>query len=215
MPYSNAQQITPIMEEVRRIRPRRMIDVGCGLGVYGMLCRVQLDLYDDESFDKKLFRNGERYKRWDTVIDAIEGFEDYLEFIPRWAYDDILIEDVRTALPKLPDAKYDIALALAIIEHLSKQDGIEFVRQLQRISRSVIVSVPKNVMPQEVAGNDFETHRSQWSQEDFLALGFNKFIPHSGVWIAVHDPDCGVHEDLPVVPAEIAGGQPVAKVCVT
>lgn len=133
MPYSNSQQITPIMEEVRRIRPRRMIDVGCGLGVYGVLCRVQLDLYDDEAFDKKLFRNGERYKRWDTVIDAIEGFEDYLEFIPRWAYDDIMIEDVRTALPKLPDANYDMALALAIIEHLSKEDGAEFVRQLQRI----------------------------------------------------------------------------------
>lgn len=189
MPYSNMEQITPIMTEVLRIRPQRMIDVGCGLGVYGLLSRIQLDLYFDDNFYLKLFK---KYRTkplsWTTRIDGIEGFPDYLDYIPTWVYDEIIVEDARTALPKIPDRNYDLALALAIIEHLERDEGEAFIRHLQRISRCVIMSVPKNVGPQSVPDNDFETHRSTWSKEDFIALGFHKFIPHEYVWIPVYDP---------------------------
>ncbi|PIE83224.1 MAG: hypothetical protein CSA09_02785 [Candidatus Contendobacter odensis] len=196
MPYSNVQQITPIMEEILRIRPQKLIDVGCGLGVYGLLSRIQLDLYFDEEFYKKIFRNYRSQKgQWITTIDAIEGFEDYLDYVPSWVYNNIIIEDVRTALPKIPDNAYDLSLALAIVEHLDKQQGILFIQNLQRISRKVIISVPKNVQPQSVPDNDFETHRSTWSKEDFVSLGFNVFLPHDHAWIPVFDPDLPPYED--------------------
>ena len=189
MPFSNVEQITPIMQEVLRIRPRRMLDVGCGLGVYGLLSRIQLDLYFDEAFHTKLFREQRVARRWQgTRIDAIEGFEDYLDYIPDWVYDEIRVEDVRTALPSIPEGAYDLCPALAIIEHLSKDEGLEFVHQLKRIGPAVIVAVPKRVGPQEAPGNPFETHRSSWAREEFAALGANAFLPHSGAWIAVFDP---------------------------
>jgi hypothetical protein len=195
MPYSNVEQISLIMGEILRIKPRRLIDVGCGLGVYGLLSRIQLDLYSDENFHRKLFRRlRPEQAEWETTIDAIEGFEDYVDYIPSWVYNHLIIEDVRTALPKIPDNHYDLGLALAVIEHLSKEDGLEFVRHLKRISRTIIISVPKNVRPQSVPGNDFETHRSQWSKEDFIKLGFNKFLLHSGAWIPVHDPGLPVYQ---------------------
>lgn len=101
MPYSNVEQITPVMTELLRINPQKLLDVGCGLGVYGFLSRIQLDLYFDESFYTKLFRKFRPGKiQWKTTIDAIEGFEDYLDYIPHWVYDNIFIEDVRTALGK-------------------------------------------------------------------------------------------------------------------
>jgi hypothetical protein len=189
MPYSNVEQITPIMQEVLRIKPCRMLDVGCGLGIYGLLSRVQLDLYSDEEFYKKLFRKHRASDTWAGArIDAIEGFEDYLDYIPKWVYNQITVEDVRTALPKIQDNQYDLCLALAIIEHLSKEEGLEFIRHLRRIGHAVIIAVPKQVGPQEVPDNPFETHRSHWHKEEFIALGANRFLPHSGAWIAVFDP---------------------------
>ncbi|MBK1718031.1 hypothetical protein [Thiocystis violacea] len=208
MPFSNVEQITPIMQEVLRVRPRKMLDVGCGLGLYGLLSRVQLDLYFDESFYTKLFRSHRSTKRWSGVrIDAIEGFGDYLDYIPDWVYDDIRIEDARTALPTIADGQYDLCLALAIIEHLSKDEGLAFVSHLKRIGRVVIIAVPKNVGPQEVADNPFETHRSNWSREDFIGLGAKRFLPHSGAWIAVFDPSLPADQETPE-PSAITSLQP-------
>jgi len=188
MPYSNVEQITPIMQEVLRVRPARMLDVGCGLGIYGLLSRVQLDLYFDEDFYKKLFRRHRSAEIWSGArIDAIEGFEDYLDYIPKWVYNQVTVEDVRTALPKISDNQYDLCLALAIIEHLSKEEGLAFIGHLKRIGRVVIIAVPKQVGPQEVPDNPFETHRSTWHKDEFVALGANRFLPHSGAWIAVFD----------------------------
>lgn len=196
MPYSNVEQITPIMTELLRIRPRKLIDVGCGLGVYGILSRIQLDLYFDENFYKKLFRKIRPEKiRWETTIDAIEGFEDYLDYIPDWVYDNIIVEDARTALSKIPDNNYNLALALAVIEHLSREEGIEFINNLKRISHCIIMSVPKNVAPQFVPDNDFETHRSKWSKEDFINLGFHKFLSHEYAWIPVYDPSLPAYSE--------------------
>lgn len=205
MPYSNVEQITPIMQEIVKRQPKSMLDAGCGLGIYGMLTRVQLDLYFDDLFYLKLFREHRTDKRWKGVrIDAIEGFQDYIDYIPDWVYDTIIVEDVRTALPKIPDGQYDIALALAIIEHLDKKDGTEFLLQLQRVSKVLILSVPKNVSPQHAPGNDFETHRSQWSKEDLINLGAKRFIPHWGAWIAVFDPDESLQQDTDEVPVEVS-----------
>ncbi|NCA70889.1 MAG: hypothetical protein EOM91_12415 [Sphingobacteriia bacterium] len=201
MPYSNIEQITPIMQEVNRIRPQRMLDVGCGLGIYGMLSRVQLDLYFDEKFYTKIYRKYRAAKRWPGVtIDAIEGFSDYLDYIPDWVYDNVVVEDAMTALPKIASGHYDLTLALAIIEHLEKEQGIAFVNHLRRISKSVIISVPKNVLPQEGLDNPFETHRSNWSEDDFVALGATRFLPHQYVWIAVFDessaPPFEIHDPM-------------------
>ncbi len=188
MPFSNIEQITPIMQEVIRIRPERMLDVGCGMGIYGILSRIQLDLYFDEEFYKKIFRQYRAKEKWlGVTIDALEGFSDYFDYIPKWVYNDIRIEDVRTALPKIGDDSYDLCLALAIIEHLDKEEGLAFIRHLRRISRVVIMSVPKQVGPQEIPGNPYETHRSNWSSDEFVALGASRFLPHSAAWIPVFD----------------------------
>lgn len=205
MPYSNVEQITPIMQEVLRVRPARMLDVGCGLGVYGLLSRIQLDLYFDEAFYQKLFRRYRGAETWSGArIDAIEGFEDYLDYIPKWVYNQITVEDVRTALPKIADDQYDLCLALAIIEHLSKEEGLAFIGHLKRIGRVVVIAVPKQVGPQEVPDNPFETHRSSWHKDEFVALGANRFLPHSGAWIAVFDPSLPPYADTGAVPAAAA-----------
>lgn len=187
MPFSNSEQISPIFSEIKRRPVRSVLDVGCGLGVYGLLCRVHLDLYNDEQFYKKL--ESDAPDRWEVRIDGIEGTPEYLPLIPSWAYDRIEQGEALALLREKADDQYDLVLALAIIEHFSREDGERFLDELVRVGRRAIVSVPKIVQPQAVPGKPFETHRSHWSDADFLAQGFTHFLPHPGAWIAVYDPD--------------------------
>ncbi len=187
MPFSNSEQISPILSEIKQLQPRTILDVGCGLGLYGFLCRIYLDLYDDVNFYDKL--KDEEKKRWTVTIDAIEGFEDYVRFIPRWAYDDIMVGNARDILPIVESKKYDLVLSLAILEHLTKEEGLIFLKELKRVGRKIIVTVPKEWREQTVPDNPFETHKSHWTDNDLREWGFNKFLPHWGAWIALYDPD--------------------------
>jgi SAM-dependent methyltransferase len=181
MPYSNLEQIPTIISEIKHQRPRSIIDVGCGIGVYGFMIRIYLEMYDDDkNFLKKLLSS-----LWDIRIDAIEGFRPYVDFIPRWAYDRIMVGDVFEILPKLPSKSYDLALAVAILEHLERKDGDVFLEELKRIAKKVIVSVPKIWGPQQVLENPLENHRSHWIWEDFQERGFSRIIPHDRSLIVV------------------------------
>jgi len=60
------------------------------------------------------------------------------------------------------------------MEHLSKEEGTNFLRSLEAIGRKkVIVTTPNRYLPQGVVeGNVFEIHRSAWSISDLKKLGF-------------------------------------------
>lgn len=200
MPFTNLEQITPILSEIKRLKPKSILDVGCGIGVYGFLCRIYLDLYgDDENFMKKLKNRSSN--PWHTKIDAIEGFKDYLEFIPDWAYDNIVVDSALKSLSKIPDRQYDLVLALGILEHFTKPDGIVFLNEIKRVGKKAILSVPKEWKEQVVPENDLETHRSHWTQEELISFGFNRFLPHPFVWIAVFE--CESHTETQEIPQEI------------
>jgi hypothetical protein len=191
MPFSNTEQMSPIMAEIVNLNPRSILDVGCGLGVYGMLCRIHLDLYHDLEFYKKL----EGFHPWSTRIEGIEGCKAYTPFIPPWAYDKIHTGNALDVVPTMPDSGYDLILILAMIEHLSREEGMDLIDHLKRIGKAIILSVPKNWQEQEISGYPLETHRSHWTEQDLREAGFNRFLPHWGAWLAVygippdHEPD--------------------------
>lgn len=182
MPFSNAEQISPILTEIARLNPRSILDVGCGLGLYGMLCRIHLDLYHDPEFYRKL----DGSQPWITRIDGIEGCENYIPFIPHWAYDHIHTGNALDVVPALADGQYDLILILAMIEHLDRDDGIQLITQLKRVGRAIILSVPKNWQEQRIEGYPLETHRSHWTEQDLRDVGFTRFLPHWGAWLAVY-----------------------------
>jgi len=184
MPYSNLEQLAPIINELKKIRPKSILDVGCGLGVYGYMIRVYLELYgDDENFMKKL--NGKQ--PWSIKMHGIEGYKGYLKYIPDWVYDKVVNDSAMKILKKIKDKQYDIALALAIVEHFDKNDGLALLNELKRVGKKVIVSVPIEWHEQTVPENDLETHRSHWTDTDFISAGFNRFIEHPFVWIPVYE----------------------------
>ena len=182
MPFSNTEQLSPIMAEIAHLNPRSILDVGCGLGVYGMLCRIHLDLYHDTEFYKKL----DGSLPWNTRIEGIEGCPTYTPFIPGWAYDQIHTGNALEIVPTMPDNRYDLVLILAMIEHLDHEEGRCLLEHLKRIGKAIILSVPKNWQAQEITGYPLETHRSHWTEQNLREVGFTRFLPHWGAWLAIY-----------------------------
>lgn len=47
MPTSDHHNINSILSVVTALRPKRILDVGCGFGKYGVLMREYLDVWDE------------------------------------------------------------------------------------------------------------------------------------------------------------------------
>ncbi len=170
MPVSDYLQISQILDEIVRLKPRSILDVGCGIGIYGALCRVYLEgdnLYDRENltFNKK--------ENWKIKIDCIEGFEKYITDLHRAVYNEIFIDDARKVLNNLNNKAYELVLAIDILEHFQKEDGIAFIKELKRVGKNVIIATPAAPQKQIVPENPLEDHRSCWGREELQSFGFN------------------------------------------
>ncbi|MBK1721768.1 class I SAM-dependent methyltransferase [Thiocystis violacea] len=189
MPFTTSEHISPILGEIRGLNPRSILDVGCGIGLYGILCRIFLDLHAQTPPSAN--GQSEQRARRGVLIDGFEPNPALLPYIPDWVYDDLRQADAMTRLPELTDRSYDLVLALGVLEHLDPESGVQLVHQLKRIGHRVILSTPKAIDLGAAASGPFATYRSQWSEKELAALGFNKFLPHHADWIAIHDPDIG------------------------
>lgn len=159
MPVSTSVQITHCLAHIIQLNPRSVLDVGCGFGLWGFLCRMYLDA------------GAERVqpKDWQVQIDGIEFFEPYILDHQRAVYNHITIGDIRELAPKLDE--YDLIIAGDVIEHLDKSDGKRVLGQLYaRARRALLVNIPIGLGwdHPEAHGNPGELHRSQWYVEDFL-----------------------------------------------
>lgn len=168
MPTSAWHYITPIMQELATLHAKEpiqsVLDVGCGAGKWGFLVRDNLDFYHRAKY----------YRReWATGIDGIEAFPDYRNPIHDYIYNTVHWGDARDIIHRLPD--YDVILAMEVIEHLDKAEGLALLATLAAKSRRcVVLSFPPEVddgghhvlEQQEVHGNIYETHRSVWKEED-------------------------------------------------
>ncbi|OQW94439.1 MAG: hypothetical protein BWK79_05945 [Beggiatoa sp. IS2] len=156
------------------------------MGQYGFLARINLE--NLHLFQVEGDCGQQRPKQeWQVRIDGIEGCAVYLTPVHDYCYNHIIIGDALKILPTLPTHNYELILAIDIIEHLTPADGLIFLSQMKRITRkAVLVSTPKEFIPQEVAANPYENHRSLWSMDDLLTQGFTTILPNEMSWIAVY-----------------------------
>ncbi len=73
-----------------------------------------------------------------------------------------------------PSKSFDCVVALDLIEHLQKADGLELIAMMEGIARKkVIVFTPNGFLPQPpYDGNKFQEHLSGWEVAEMEALGF-------------------------------------------
>ena len=146
MPSCRPDIIPEILYLVMGMKPRTILDVGVGNGKWGVLC-------------------GEYLRYWCDIIPDIDGVEAFRTYqSPAYAaYRNVFQGDVMDRLDLVGD--YDLVLAVDVIEHLTKEDG---VKMLEAVKGKYIVSTPNYWLAQGASfGNEYERHVSQWSQADF------------------------------------------------
>lgn len=168
MPTSHYHQLNELLETIVLTNPTSILDVGVGLGKYGVLAREYLEI-----------RRGYWQKEdWRCRIDGIEGFQAYLSPLHEFVYDHIFIGNVQQIVPQLK-AHYDLAILIGILEHFEYEAGLTLVSDLQKHVDNLLISTPKQFILQGATfGNKLEAHKSYWRREDFLNFQDVCFIPN-------------------------------------
>jgi 2-polyprenyl-3-methyl-5-hydroxy-6-metoxy-1,4-benzoquinol methylase len=186
MPFSQSSQLSAIVEFIEKEIPTSILDVGVGMGQYGFLARINLEGVNLFRVNDKDASQTPKHE-WRVRIDGIEAFRTYLTPVHDYVYNKIMIGDALEILPTIREHAYELVLAIDILEHFAKPDGVRFLDHVKRIaSRAVLVSTPKEVLGQEVEANPYESHRSQWSQEELAEQGFAATLENRISWISVY-----------------------------
>ena len=186
MPFSQSSQISTIIGFIEKVNPLSMLDVGIGMGQYGFLARNNLEQINLFSVEGPLASQKSK-QEWRVRIDGIEGYATYLTPVHEYAYNRIMIGEALELLREVGDNTYDLVLAVDILEHFTKPDGLIFLSELKRITRqAVLVSTPKEFHSQEIEANPYENHRSHWTDEELTQEEYCEILANRESWIAVY-----------------------------
>lgn len=135
-----------LLEELKDCRT--VLDLGCGayspVRECSHLITVGVDIWDECL---------EETKRRGIHDNYIKADVRYLHFEPK---------------------SFDAVLLLELVEHLDKEDGERLIKSAELWARKkLIVSTPNGFLWEDAFdGNPYQVHKSGWTVEDFLRLGF-------------------------------------------
>ncbi len=135
---------------------KSLVDVGCGRGIIGALCRIYRD---------------------PVRLVGIDVYKPYLEFCKMFKfYDDLLFLDLEKQPLPFNDKEFDVATCIEVIEHLSKAAGERLLDEMERVARRVVVTTPNLFLEQsEYDGNPYQRHLSVWGVKDFRRRGYRVY----------------------------------------
>lgn len=92
-------------------------------------------------------------------------------------YDRLIVADARAVTSW---GIFDAAILGDVLEHLPRADALGLVDRLKTAGVRIFLTVPITPCPQDgtVYGNPFETHLDQWTDDELVALGWQKI--HAG-----------------------------------
>ncbi len=153
--------IPVIVHAARQIKPRSILDIGCGFGKYGMLFREYLDIWEAVELAQT------KKDAWTTRLEGVEIYPDYLTPVHDFIYDKIHVGQALDIIDTL--GRYDLIFMGDVLEHFEKHDGERLIPKLyEHANKCVLLTYPTNATSREgFWGNDPEAHRSVWKQKDF------------------------------------------------
>lgn len=146
----------PIVLEAIPKEVKSLIDVGCGRGIIGALCRIYRD---------------------PLRLVGIDVYKPYLEFCNIFKfYDELMQLDLENSPLPFNDKEFEVATCIEVIEHLSRPAGERLLDDMERVAGRVIVTTPNRFFEQpEYDGNPYQKHLSIWRTKDFLERGYRVY----------------------------------------
>jgi hypothetical protein len=182
MPSSDVSNVPFVIDELVKLDPESILDIGVGFGKWGCLAREYLEV-PRHRFDRA---------DWRVRIDGIEIFPGYRN--PTWSsfYDEVLLGNALDILPTL-DFRYDVIVACDVLEHLDRDDGIRFIDLVRRSARHAIITTPAAFWSQdeEAEHNEHEQHLSVWSWADFEGMATRAVELQSTFGVVLGEPEPG------------------------
>lgn len=115
-----------------------------------------------------------RYLVEDKYLVGVDGHKQSIQKAKdAKTHDELLTMDVMKVSKKFKKNSYDAVIALDLIEHLKKKDGIKLLKDMEKIAKKkVILLTPNGYIHQENKENELQEHLSGWSMEDFIKSGY-------------------------------------------
>lgn len=155
MPLSNPWHLPAVLHFVAAVQPKRILDVGVGMGTYGFMIRQHMDIAHERLSPSQ----------WKLVIDGLEIFEPYRNPLWEFAYNEIYVGDARTTLPSR--GNYDVVVCNDVLEHLPKEEAVALAEEMLRHAPVAIITTPNFDCPQgNWGGNEAERHLCLLGTED-------------------------------------------------
>lgn len=148
MPVSNPVTKPWISEQILKINPKTVLDVGAGAGTYLNLVR---DVLGKEN----------------TKVTGVEIWKEYIKFyMLKFRYDSLIETDVRT----IEEFNYDLVILGDVVEHMSKEDAIILWDKISKQAKYAIIALPTSYNPQgAVNDNPYEVHvKEDWSVKEVI-----------------------------------------------
>jgi hypothetical protein len=107
---------------------------------------------------------------------GIEGYAPSVERAKQaHTHDEVLLGDVRQLPELFGDRRFDACVALDLIEHLEKPEGLRLIQNMEALAtRKVLFLTPNGFLPQRHAEqSDLQEHLSGWTADEMRKLGYN------------------------------------------
>jgi len=99
-------------------------------------------------------------------------------------HDEYVTGDVRTILQLFAEKRFDGCVALDVIEHLPKPDGLRLLKEMEALARKkVIFFTPNGFMPQKSKDGDLQEHLSGWTADEMRSRGYRVLGMYGPKWI--------------------------------
>jgi SAM-dependent methyltransferase len=108
-------------------------------------------------------------------LTGIEAYEPSYESAKRkGTHHALVLGDIRKLDQIFRPRQFDACVALDVIEHLHKEEGLKFLQDMERIAaKTVVVTTPSGFLPQRHAQcDDLQEHLSGWDAPEMRALGY-------------------------------------------
>ena len=151
-----------VIDEIKRLAPQIVIDVGCGDGRWGELLRGVVEIVAGIEI-------------WPKYIEKYRLFRKYDELFCGDAADFILKRDFLNAWP------CGAMIFSDVIEHMDKNIGKAVLKKVREAKIPCFVIIPTGGDTRQDGkpyGNPYETHVSFWARDDVLNQGFE--LMHEG-----------------------------------